>query len=48
MHYSGQFLNGHPNGGTLTLPDGSQFAGEFKDGKWVQKRADADAEEIPH
>jgi hypothetical protein len=48
MHYSGQFLNGLPNGGTLTLPDGSQFAGEFKDGKWVQKRVDADAAEIPH
>ena len=48
MHFSGQFANGIPNGGTLTLPDGRQLAGEFKDGKWVEKRVSADAAEIPH
>ena len=38
MHYAGQFLNGIPNGqGTLTLQNGSQFAGEFKDGRWFQE-----------
>jgi hypothetical protein len=45
MHHSGQFLTKRASKwGTLTLPDGSQFTGEFKDGKWVRKRVDADAE----
>ena len=42
--YIGEIENGVPNGkGTLTFPGGSEYVGEFKDGKlWNGTRTDSD------
>ena len=42
--FSGEIENGKPNGtGSITFPDGSEYLGEFKDGKeWNGTKYDKD------